>query len=48
MNLVKSRATVQGAYFGGKKCWDTYVSKASYGVSHKNNLGTRKERRAAE
>lgn len=48
INLVESRATAQGAYFGGRKCWDTYVSKASCGVNHKNNPETGKERRAAE
>lgn len=44
MNLVESRATVQGSDLGGKKHWDTYASKTSYSVSYKNNLGTRKER----
>lgn len=48
INLVESRATVQGSDLGGKKYWDTYTSKASYSVSYKNNPRIGKKRRAAE
>lgn len=48
INSVESRATVQRSYLGGKKYWDTYTSKASYGTSYKNNPKIGKKRRAAE